>query len=64
MRTADDCLTELSRLQANLEENFFGEFEIVSCEKTAVPEDNGIRLTAVYTLRGNIAREQEIFISP
>lgn len=61
IRTADDCLAELSRQQAAFEENFFNDYEICSCEKTAVPEDNGIRLTAVYTLRGNIASEQEIF---
>lgn len=63
VRTADDCLSELARQQAAFEENFLGGQEICSCEKTAVPEDNGIRLTAVYTLRGNIAREQEIYIN-
>lgn len=62
VRSADDCIAEIARRQAAFEENFFGEYEIVSCEKTAVPEQDGIRLTAVYTLRGNIAQEQELFV--
>lgn len=63
IRTADDCISELSRRQSDFEENFYGDYEIVNCEKTALPEEDGIRLTAVYTLRGNIAQEQEIFFS-
>lgn len=63
VRSADDCVTELSRRQTDFEENFYGDYEIVSCEKTALPEEDGIRLTAVYTLRGNIAQEQEIFFA-
>lgn len=62
VRSADDCIDLLSGLMADFEENFYSEYEIVSCEKTAVPEDEGIRMKAVYTLRGNIAKEQEIFI--
>lgn len=61
-RSADDCLAEIARQQADFEENFYGEYEIVSCQKTAVPEESGIRLTAEYTLRGNIAAEQEIIL--
>lgn len=60
-RTADDCISELSRIQADFEENFYGDYEIVSCDETAVPEQDGIRLTAVYTLRGDIAECREIF---
>ncbi len=59
-RSADDCIAELERLQADFEENFYGEYEIYSCDETAVPEDDGIKLTAVYTLRGNIAEERAI----
>lgn len=62
VRSADDCTAELARQQTAFEENFFGEYEIISCEKTALPEQDGIRLTAVYTLRGNIAQEQELFV--
>lgn len=62
-RSADDCLAELSRQQVAFEENFYPEQEVYSCEKTAVPEQDGIRLKCVYTLRGNIAREQEILVS-
>lgn len=63
VRSADDCIAEISRRQSDFEENFYGDHEIVSCEKTALPEEDGIRLTAVYTLRGNIAQEQEIFFA-
>lgn len=59
-RSADDCLAELERLQSDFEQNFYGEYEIYSCDETAVPEQDGIRLTAVYTLRGNIAEERVI----
>lgn len=60
VRSADDCISELERQMRDFEENFYNELEIVSCEKTAVPQDDGIRLTACYTLRGSIAGEQEI----
>lgn len=60
VRSADDCISELERQMRDFEENFYNEMEIVSCEKTAVPQDDGIRLTACYTLRGSIAGEQEI----
>ena len=63
VRSADDCISELNRRQSDFEENFYTDLEIVSCEKTALPEESGIRLTAVYTLRGNIAQEQEIFFA-
>lgn len=63
VRSADDCIAELSRQQADFEENFYGGQEVYSCEKTAVPEQDGIRLKCVYTLRGNIAQEQEIFLT-
>lgn len=63
VRSADDCISELNRRQSDFEENFYADLEIVSCEKTALPEESGIRLTAVYTLRGNIAQEQEIFFA-
>ena len=63
VRSADDCITELSRRQSDFEENFYSDYEIVSCEKTALPEEDGIRLTAVYTLRGDIVQEQEIFFA-
>ena len=63
VRSADDCIAELSRQQADFEENFYSGQEVYSCEKTAVPEQDGIRLKCVYTLRGNIAQEQEILLS-
>ena len=43
-RSADDCLAELSRQQAAFEENFYAGQEVYSCEKTADPEQDGIRL--------------------
>lgn len=63
VRSADDCLAELSRQQTAFEENFYPQQEVCSCEKTAVPEQDGIRLKCVYTLRGNIAGEQQIILS-
>lgn len=60
VRSADDCISELERQMSDFEDNFYNEYEIVACEKTAVPQDDGIKLTASYTLRGNIAGEQEI----
>lgn len=62
VRSADDCLAELARQQEAFEANFYAGQEICACEKTAVPEETGIRLSAVYTLRGNIAQEQEILM--
>lgn len=62
-RSADDCIAELERQQTAFEENFYGEYEIYSCEKQAVPQEDGIKLTVTYTLRGNIAKEQAIEIS-
>lgn len=62
-RSADDCIAELERRQSAFEENFYGEYEIFSRDRQAVPEEDGIRLTVTYTLRGNIAQEQAIEIS-
>lgn len=62
-RTADDCISELTKMQEDFEKNFYGEYEIYSCEKQAIPQEDGIRLTATYTLRGNIAAEQAIEFS-
>ena len=62
VRSADDCIAELERQQQQFTENFYSGYEIVSAEKTALPEDDGIRMKITYTLRGDIAQEQEIFI--
>ena len=62
VRSADDCIAELERQQQQFTKNFYSGYEIVSAEKTALPEDDGIRMKITYTLRGNIAQEQEIFI--
>lgn len=59
-RSADDCIAGLEKLQQDFEQNFYGDYEINSCEKQILPQEDGIRLVATYTLRGNIAREQEI----
>lgn len=59
-RNADDCLAELGRLKSSFEENFYDKYEIYSCEETAVPEPDGIRLTVIYTLRADIAEERII----
>lgn len=62
-RSADDCIAELERQQIAFEENFYGDYEIYSAEKQAVPQEDGIKLTVTYTLRGNIAKEQAIEMS-
>ncbi|MGN1340377.1 MAG: sporulation protein YqfD [Oscillospiraceae bacterium] len=59
-RSADDCLAGLEKLQADFEQNFYGDYEIYSSERQAIPQEDGIRLVVNYTLRGNIAREQPI----
>lgn len=59
-RSADDCIAGLAKMQEDFEQNFYGEYEVVSCDKQAIPQEDGIRLVVTYTLRGNIAEEQEI----
>lgn len=59
-RSADDCIAGLAKMQEDFEQNFYGEYEVVSCDKQTIPQEDGIRLVVTYTLRGNIAEEQEI----
>ena len=62
-RSQTDCAKLLQKQRAAYEENFFGEYEIVSCEEKYFPEEGGVRLIADYVLRGNIAVPQEIELS-
>ena len=62
-RSADDCIAGLEKMQADFEQNFYGDYEIFSCDKQAIPQEDGIRLVVTYTLRGNIAQEQAIELS-
>ncbi len=59
-RSDDDCLYELKKQKTDFEENFYGEYEIVSAIEKCLPEKEGIRLIIDYTLRGNIAVQQPI----
>ena len=60
MRSDDDCLAELKKLKLDFEDNFYSDYEIVNAIEKCHPEKDGIRLVVDYTLRGNIAVEQEI----
>ena len=62
-RSQTDCAKILQNQREAYEENFFGEYEIVSCEEKYFPEEGGVRLIADYVLRGNIAVPQEIELS-
>lgn len=57
-RSADDCLRVLRQQREQFEQNFYREYEIVSCEEARIPEKDGIRSKLTYTLRGNIAEER------
>lgn len=59
-RSAEECTNELRKQRQDYEENFFSDYEITACEEKYFPEEEGIRLAAEYTLRGNIAVPQEI----
>ena len=59
-RTDDDCLAELKKLKADFEENFYSEYDVVNAVEKYFPQEDGIKLEVEYTLRGDIAREQEI----
>ncbi len=59
-RSDDDCIYELKKEKADFEENFYGDYEIVSAIEKCLPEKDGIRLVVDYTLRGNIAQQQPI----
>ncbi|MGN1119023.1 MAG: sporulation protein YqfD [Oscillospiraceae bacterium] len=59
-RSPSDCTAELAKQRAAYEENFYGDYEITACEEKYYPEEDGVRLVAEYTLRGNIAVPQEI----
>ncbi|MGN0688436.1 MAG: sporulation protein YqfD [Oscillospiraceae bacterium] len=60
VRSDDDCLKLLKKQRADFEENFYPDYEIVSAAEKCFPEKDGIRLVVDYTLRGDIAEEQEI----
>lgn len=59
-RTNDDCLRVLKQQCERFEQNFYGDYEIVSREELCTPEKDGIRLKLTYTLRGNIAQARPI----
>lgn len=59
-RSPEDCTAILKKQRGDYEQNFYADYEIVSCEEKYYPEEGGIRLVAEYTLRGNIAKPQEI----
>lgn len=63
MRSPDDAVRELRRQKERFEENFYGEYEIISCEEKFFPEKGGIRLIAEYTLQGDIAKPVDIEIA-
>ena len=62
-RSADDCIAGLAKMQEDFEQNFYGGYEIASCDKQTIPQEDGIKLVVTYTLRGNIAEEQAIEVT-
>lgn len=62
IRTDDDIKKILDQQRLDFEENFYSDYEIIEAEKTFIPEDDGIKLQVTYTLRGNIAKSEEIFL--
>lgn len=61
-RSAAEASELLDKRKSDYEQNFLNEFEIVDCDKSLIPQPDGIRMILVYTLRGNIAEEREIVI--
>ena len=59
-RSPEACVSELKKQISDFEENFYGDFEIVSSNERYYPEENGIRVLVDYTLRGDIAKPVDI----
>lgn len=62
VRTDEDIKKILDKQRVDFEENFYSEYEIVEFEQMFIPDENGIKLKVIYTLRGNIAKSEEIFL--
>lgn len=59
-RKTEDIECILSRRVEDYCENFFSEYELIDVKKSTRIDDNGVYLRADVTLRGDIARQQEI----
>lgn len=59
-RSPETCVSELKKQVSDFEENFYGDYEIVSSNARYYPEESGIRLFVDYTLRGDIAKPVDI----
>lgn len=59
-RKTEDIERILSRRIEDYCDNFFDEYELVDLKKSTRIDDNGVYLRADATLRGDIARQQEI----
>lgn len=59
-RKTGDIERILSRRVDDYCENFFSEYELIDMKKSTRIDDNGVYLRADVTLRGDIARQQEI----
>lgn len=59
-RKTDDIERILSRQLDDYCENFFGNYELIDMKKSVRTDESGVYLRADITLRGDIARQQEI----
>lgn len=59
-RSPENCVSELKKQIETFEENFYGDFEIVSSNQRYYPQEDGIRVQVDYTLRGDIAKPVDI----
>ncbi len=59
-RSPETCVSELSEMQKNYEENFLSGYDISSCAEMYFPDENGVKLVLNYVIHGNIARPQPI----
>ncbi len=59
-RSPETCVSELKKQIETFEENFYGDFEIVSSNERYYPQEDGIRVQVDYTLRGDIAKPVDI----
>lgn len=59
-RSPEACVSELKKQISLFEENFYGDFVIVSSNERYYPEEGGIRVLVDYTLQGDIAKPVDI----
>lgn len=59
-RSPENCVSELKKQISLFEENFYGDYEIVSSNERYYPEESGIKVLVDYVLRGNIAKPVDI----